>query len=256
MIDILLLTVPIYLVVAVGFVSVRTHYITHDHIIILGQFVLKVCLPALVFAAVTQAGDGGLNFGFMFAYLVASLIILVSGAWLSHRVLAKSRDLSWILGLGMANSNSGYFGFPIAALVFGGGAAQVLAWVMIVENLFIIPLAMTAADIAAGEKGSLGSTFSRMGRSLATNPLFVAIVLGLLMRSSGVHIPLPMDRGLSMLAAVAPGAALVVVGGTVAHYPLGGQFKAAPVVATIKLVLHPLAVFAALSLVPGLSPEL
>lgn len=257
MLEILSLTLPIYLLMALGFGAVRTGWVSPGQVTALGQVVLKLCLPALIFTAVLRSGDSGaLNGGFMAAYLGASLLVLVVGARVVRLAFGQPPALSWILGLGMANANSAFMGYPVAALVFGPGVAgTVLAWAMIVENMVLIPAAMVLADGAGGRRGSPLRTLARVALGLAANPLVWGIVAALALLAAGLHPPEPVSRALAMLSAVAPGAALLVVGGTVAAAPLRGQGGPVAAVTLGKLVAHPAAVFAALWLVPGLDAE-
>ncbi len=47
----------------------------------------------------------------------------------------------------MSASNSGFIGYPVAAMVLGSPAAMFLALNMLIENLLIIPLALTLAEL-------------------------------------------------------------------------------------------------------------
>lgn len=250
---VLSLTLPIYLLMGAGFGAVKTGWLLPAQVAAVGQVVLRLCLPALIFTAVLRSGEGGaLNGGFMAAYLGASLVVLLAGQNVIRRAFGQPPALAWILALGMSSANSAFVGYPVTALVFGPDiAGTVLAWTMIVENMIMIPLAMVLAD-GAGGGGSLGRTLARIARGLATNPLVLAIVAALALLATGLHLPEPVARAFAMLSAVAPGAALLVVGGTVASAPVRGQGGQVAAIALGKLVAHPVAVFCALWLVPGL----
>ena len=140
MFAILSVTLPIYLIILLGYVAVRVGYSPPGTINALSQFAVRVCLPALIFSALATSSTGeALNWIVISGYLVASLAALLIGYTVMRRVFQQGPPEAWIHGLGIANSNSGFIGFAIASMVFPKTALPVLAWIMIVENAVIIP---------------------------------------------------------------------------------------------------------------------
>ncbi|PCJ90170.1 MAG: hypothetical protein COA52_10865 [Hyphomicrobiales bacterium] len=259
MIEILLLTIPVYLLVALGYAAVRSNYVTADSIKPLGLFVVRICVPVLIFGAVTRSGGGGaqaLNWSYIGGYLLASLIVQLLGTMVMWKLLRQSLSLSWISSIGISASNSIYFGLPIASMVFGDIAISALAWCIVVEVIVIIPLALTLADTFGRESKSIGDSLINVAKSLATNPLVLSLAAAMVFLATGWSIPGTIQRAMDMLVAVAPGAALFVVGGTVASYPINGLWKETAVIGTGKLIVHPILAYFCLSAMPGLDKEL
>ncbi|MCL4676333.1 MAG: AEC family transporter [Pararhodobacter sp.] len=257
MLEIFLTTAPLYLMILVGFASVRTGYIEAGHVGALSQFAFKVCLPVLIFMAIAMPrGDGSLNLSFLAAYLLGSMATMLLGYAATRLILRRPRPESWILAMGMSNSNSGYVGFPVASLFFGPEAAVVFAMTMLVENTVTLPFATIAAT-ASGEKGAnLRVLAVRALQAIIRNPLVIAVALALIVRAAGVPLTGAVEQSVRMLAAVAAPLALFVVGGTVARIPLTGHWRRTAAVTVGKLVVHPLLVTAMLFLVPGVPPAL
>lgn len=253
---ILLTTLPIWLMIAVGFAAVRTGYFDGAHIAALGQFTLKVALIALILQAIALPQAGGLNLPFMAAYATAAVATMLLGFAVARWVLGRPAVEGWVLALGMGNSNSGFLGLPIAVLVFGPAGGQVFAMTMAVENALTLPFALVLASAAAGQGGGAGALLVQALRRVVTNPLIVAVVLALLWRAGGLTLPDPVIRTITAVAAAALPVALFVIGGTVARMQPAGHAPQAGLVALFKLGVHPLLAFAALSMVPGVPPEL
>lgn len=253
---ILLTTLPIWLMIGIGYVAVRTGYFDGAHIAALGQFTLKVALVALIVQAIALPREGGLNLAFMAAYALAALATMTLGFAVLRLAMGRSAVESWVLAMGMGNSNSGFLGLPIAVLVFGEAGAQVFAMTMTVENALTLPFALVMASAAAGQGGGARALLAQALRRVVTNPLIVAVALALVWRATGLTLPTPAQRTITAVAAAALPVALFVIGGTVARMQAGGHAPQAGAVALGKLVVHPLLAFAALSLVPGVPPEL
>ena len=244
---------PVFIVIAVGWLSARTGYVAAGTTQVLGGFVLRLALPALVFTALTAGPDRRLDYGYMLAYAAATFATFAIGLLLARRA-GKPLSEGVVWGLGMSGTNSGFMGYPIAALVVGPAAATVLAQNMVVENLLLLPFAMVLGDSSRGARGTLGATLRGIAGNLLTNPLLLAIAAGLAVAGLGITLPAPLAKPVTLIGSVAGPLALFVVGATMAELGRGGTRGQILAIVAGKLVLHPLLMLLALLLVPGLDP--
>ena len=256
MLAVLSITAPIFILIGLGFFSARIALVNRDQVRGMGTFVIYFALPSLVFKALAERSlSEVLNGPYLAAYAMASLSLFGIGLLLARRWRGQGLSSSAILAMGMAVPNSGFVGYPIAVMVIGPTAALAMALGMLVENLLMIPLALAIAE--AGRQGGQGWTVVReTALRLLRNPLIIAIVLGLGMSLLELRLPVVPARVIEMLAAASAPVALFVIGATLNGMKAGG--KAADLAQTSigKLILHPLLMFAALSLVPGVDPLL
>jgi malonate transporter len=95
----------------------------------------------------------------------------------------------------------------------------------------------------------------------ARNPIVVAVAAGLAVSLLRLDLPAVLMRTMDLFAMASSGVSLLVIGGTLAGLHIGPlALRAAPIVAA-KLAGHPLAVWAAIALLPlfglpGLDPAL
>ena len=146
----------------------------------------------------------------------------------------------------MAFSNSGYIGFPIAFQVLGPPAAVALAMSMIIENIFLMPLAMTLAELGGKEGHGWQRVLLQSLVALTRSPIILGIAAGFVVSLLGIHLSEPLTRTINMLALASTALALFVIGGSLVGLEVRNVFADAVTVALGKLVLHPLAVFAML----------
>jgi predicted permease len=148
MLQTLAITAPIFLIMALGYGAARLGVFSKADVRVLGAFAIKFALPAMLFAALSQHPIGEiLNGRYLLAYALASLAVMaVSFAW-GRWAQRKPLPLAAFSALGMANSNSGFIGYPIAAMVVGPGPAAVAlaAWFLLTDD----PVARTAAIVIA-----------------------------------------------------------------------------------------------------------
>ena len=252
MFDIFAITLPVYLIILFGYASVRTGYIKEDTISALSQFTVRISLPALIFSAIALSdSETALNWSLIAGYMIASLIALFTGYGMMRSYFSQDKGASWIHGLAIANSNSGFIGFSIASLVFPETALSVLAWIMIVENVIIIPFAIVAAEISSGGQSNWRIAASSAIRSFLRNPLVVAVALALALRLSGVAVSERIAHTVKLVASVAPVVALFVVGGIIARFSISPMWRRTAAIASGKLLLHPLLVYIVLSMLIG-----
>lgn len=250
MLGILAIIAPIFLLIALGFVALRRQWFAAEGLPALGGFVLRFSLPALLFNALSRRSLAEVvNFRYLAAYAAGSLVVLVLGLLWARRLQRQGASAAALSAMGMCCANSAFIGYPLALQVVGPQASVALALTFAVENLLMIPLCLALADSGAGD-GSGGRGFLRaMGRTLAglpRNPIIVAIALGLLCALWQWQLPAPLARSIDLLAGAAAAVSLFYVGGMLAGMHLRAAVADAAVVSLGKLVLHPLAVAAAL----------
>ncbi len=261
MTETLAITGPIYLVIALGFLASRFAIFTKPDMRVLGAYVAKFALPALVFTALSQRSITEIiDARYLLAYFVGSLSawgLLFAWARFGRH---KDTTLSALFGLGAANSNSGFIGYPIAVLVCGPGTAAVgLALCMVVENLVTIPLTIAIGDSA--QSGGTGGVrwYRILGRSLlqlARNPVIIAILAGFGVALLNIPISGAVAKTINMLAMSSTAVALFVIGGALYGLQLKGMRQDASTVALAKLLLHPLLVGTIVWLLPPSDPTL
>lgn len=252
MADLLSITAPIFLLIALGFVATRTGVVKADFVRGMGLFVLNFALPALILRALLgQDLRESFNAAYVAAYAGGSLLVLLVVFVLFRHWLGRPLSHAAIASLGGAAANSGFVGFPIAALAVGMPALTALPLTMLVENALVIPLAFVLAE--AGQAG--GRTPALVAREtlqrLARTPLFLAILLGLLLSGLGVRVPTTISTAVAMIADASAACALFVVGGTLAGVTASSIPGELAWIVLAKLVLHPLAVAAGFVILGG-----
>lgn len=253
MLDILAITGPIYLCIAAGYASVRWNLFTKADMRVFGRFVIQVALPALLFNALASRRlDEVVHTGYLLAYAAGSLVLILGALWFACTVQRKGLTESAYMAMGMTCSNSGYVGYPVMLLLFGPLSGVVLALNLIVENLVKLPLLFTAADVGAheGERPSLRRALTQTGARLARNPMIVAIFAGFLVALLGWSLPSVITRTVTLFSAASSGLALFIIGGTLVGLQVRGLRRQVSLIAVGKLLLHPLAVFGAIVLLP------
>lgn len=258
MLDILILLSPVFLLTLIGALAVWFDIFPRDGLPFLYKFVLNICVPVMIFSAVSRSGSlDQLNWGFIFAYAGASLVLILIARILLRYARGFDAAQSWMLSMGSATSNSIFVGFPVAIMVLPANAERWFSWVLVAENLIIIPLVMVLADVHSihGEAGNLARIRQTL-RSIIRNPVVIGLGAGLAFAASGLDYAEPFERIRGTIVAAAPFLALFVIGGTVATVKAAQLSPVAGLIAMAKLVIHPVLVWVCFALLLDLPREL
>lgn len=257
MLDVISITLPIFILITLGYASTRFGATTPSDIRALGAFVIRFALPALIFKSLSQRPFAEIaNTDYLVAYTIGSGAVYAAMFALARVVRPGDIAANALQALGSSASNSGFVGYPVALMFVGSSASIALALSMITENVLIIPLALTLAESARHAGKSFSSIFLHLIGRLVRNPLIIAIALGAAASLAGLKLPAPVVRSIDMLAMASGALALFAVGGALVALKIGGVMRDVGRIVAGKLVLHPVAVFAALLLAPGLDPNL
>jgi len=254
---ILSITLPIFLLIAVGFAAVRAGALSSEFIQGLGAFVLNFALPALVLhALLSQDFRAVFDLRYLAVYALGSLLAFAAIYALFRLMARRPRPEAAIAALGASASNSGFVGFPIASLALGPVALIALPLCMLVEVVLVIPLALGLAEAGKDDGHGIAAIVRTALLRLVRMPLVIAIAVGLILTLVGVTLPLPLATAVDMVANASAACALFVVGGTLAGVAREAFSPEIAWIAMTKLVLHPLLVGLGFWVIGGVEPAL
>jgi malonate transporter len=251
MLDILAITGPIYFSIAVGFFTTRLGLFAKADKQVFGRFVINIAVPTMLFKAMAERPIGEvLNASYMLAYLGGTLFLACLGLFWYRSVARLSPTTSAFYTMGITCSNSVFIGYPVLLLTVAPIAGVAMALNTIVENFVLIPLMLALAE--SGRVKSV-SWYTLIGKSLLRllrNPMIIGMLAGIVFSLLGWKLPRPLAQTVSMFAITTGALSLFFIGCTLAGLPMRGMVgKVMPVVVG-KLILHPLAVFLALAVLP------
>jgi predicted permease len=237
----LAITGPIYLAIALGYVTTRWGVFERADMRVFGKFTLNLALPALLFNALSQRSVAEiLNGQYLLAYALASLVLMGAALFWARKVQRHSLSYSSMMVMGMTCPNSGFVGFPVILLTLGPVSGVVLALNMVVENLLLIPILLAVADSQGGASGQWRTALRQTLIGLVKNPLIIGIAGGFVCSASGLHLPAPLSRTMTLFAQASGALSLFVIGGSLVGLKVQGLKGSVVHIAAGKLLVHPL----------------
>ena len=228
---------PVFGLVACGYLAGRFHIVTQASSVALNQFVYAFALPAMLFVAVYRGSlQEILSGGFILAVIVATLGTALAGFFLSHFQGASPAE-NTMRALNASFANTGYLGIPLVTVAYGERAALPAALATVATNFVSFALAIVCLELFVNPRPG---GVRRALRGVVMSPLIWPIALAILFVGLEVKIPLPVERFATLLAAAAGPCALFAIGLFVSQLSIRAGAAASWQTTALKLALHPL----------------
>jgi malonate transporter and related proteins len=228
---------PVFGLVACGLLAGRFGLVTQASSEALNQFVYAFALPAMLFIAVYRGSLEEILSGYFLAAVVcATLSTALVGYFLSRRLQNAGQPDSILRGLNASFANTGFLGIPLVAVAYGERAVLPAALATVATNLFSFAVAIVCLEMATNPRGG---NLMRTLAGVARSPLIWPIALAVLLVALNVHVPVPLEKFATLLAAAAGPCALFAIGLFVSQLSIRAGVAAAWPSTTLKLVLHP-----------------
>jgi malonate transporter and related proteins len=262
MIDLLLLFVPFFALVLMGWGAARTRFLPIDGIPALNSFVLFFGLSAMVFrlgasGALMQSGLLGL----LLAYGLAGALVTALALWWGLRAGLVRRD-GGLMALVTSFPNTGFLGLPLLTGLLGPQAAGPIAATLLIDVLLLSSLCLAwahshgardavrgaASGAACDDPAEAWHAALASLKGALRNPLLWSMGAGMGVFWMGWHVPRPLDETVRLLSLSATPTALFTLGAILARAQMQPAREAAPQAVwapvLLKLLVHPALVYA------------
>ncbi len=249
---ILSLTSPTFLLIAIGYLVVKLGWMPQENVRPLAWFVVNIGLPAALFKALSSRSfQDILHYDYLLVYGLGSLLSFAT-LFILARLRNKSITECALFGLGASISNSLMVGFPIITQLFGEQALIPFTLTLIIENLFILPLALALADTGQQKNSHFIMAFAKSLPQLIKNPIILSIAFGITSTAFGIQPPLIVNKVIDVLAVTVAGVSLFAIGGMLVGLKTKGMVTDLSSIVVGKLIIHPLFVFVFLLFFPDI----
>jgi len=240
------------LAIAVGYVIGRIDLLGPHARHVLSRLTFFVLSPFLLFVVLAQADAHVLFSSLLPVSAVAAVLVIVGYALVARFVWRRSIGETLIGALSAGQVNSNNIGIPLSLYLLGSAAYP--APVILLQLLVFTPISLTVFDTITKGRTSFWRTLTRT----ATNPIILGSLLGTIVSVSGWTLPPLVLEPASLLANACVPVLLISYGISLhGQKVLGtsGHRRDVLLATALKLVVMPLAAWAAAEYVFGLSPH-
>lgn len=236
---------PIFGLVLCGYTVGRKGWMSEEAIKGLNTFVFYFAVPALLFRA-TAGGLGTVEFSIVGAYfsaVAATFLLALAVSGLLFRTGQAERAL---FGMGAIFSNTVLLAIPLIFTALGEEAGRRLMLIITFHSVVIFPVVTVLIELGLGAGQGWRALAVSTTKSLALNPIILALLAGIAYGQSGLGVPAAGERFLALLGGAAAPCALFALGASLTAFKISGDLKETLAIVAMKLLVHPaiMAVFA------------
>lgn len=233
----LLVVLPVFGLIALGYLARWTKLLRETTGEGLSDFVFVLAVPCLLFRTLATADVPQTQpWGYWIAYFTGLAIVWALAMLIASRVFARKGPELVVSGFAAAQSNTVFVGVPMILKAYGDAGAVPLGLLLAIH----LPVTMTVATLLA--EGRSASP-AMMIRRLFTHPIIIGIILGMLARPVVGQLPAPFWTLIDLIAAAAVPCALISLGISMRRYGLESGLGLPVALSALKLGLHPLIVY-------------
>ncbi|WP_028312275.1 AEC family transporter [Derxia gummosa] len=251
--DNLFLAFPLFSLVLLGWCLARWAGWGDEAARTLLRFVFGIGLPALLFRLMAGLSklppvDGRL----LAAYFGSVFVVFALARLAGWKGFGMDGEAQSVFALGGVFPNNVMLGIPLARVLLGDAALPGVALVLVFNSLTLWTLVTVSVEWS--RHGSVSPAgFAKVVKSVLTNPLVAAILLGSLFGSTRLELPAPVDRTLAMIGDAAAPLSLIALGMGIVEYGLREELGRSLAIVGFKLVAQPL-VALGIALALGMGP--
>lgn len=200
--------VPIFLVIAAGWVLRRRRFLDETFWPMLDRVVYIVLFPAMLLSVVSRADLGGFDVAPLGGATLLAMLAMTAGLMLA-RLRWRVDGPAFTSVVQGAVRFSNYAAFSVAAGLYGDAGITVFS---IVAVFAVIAGNVISVTVLAVYADAERTDWRDIAGQLARNPLLLAVIAGVLLNLSGVGLPWIFGPTLEIAAAAALPMGLLAVG--------------------------------------------
>lgn len=232
-------TVPVFLVIVVGYFLKRIGWINEPFIKVVNKIVFNIALPALLIQDLMNI-DFVKEFELKYV-LYCAIVTIVSffGIWMMAKLMIKDKAIVGEFVQAAYRSSSAVLGTAFVLNMYGntGMVPLMIIGSVPLYNIFaVLVLTVESPD----KKGIAGNTVGVTIKGILTNPMLISIGFGVLLSIFKVDFPQMVDNTIGNFAKLASPLALIAIGGSFDFGKAMEKAKPALVASLIKVVGMPI----------------
>lgn len=247
-------TLPVFLVMVIGYVLRLLHVVDEPFIKTLNSFNYKVTLPVLLFRDIAESDFYSVWDTKYVCFCFLATLVCISAIWLSAGILYRNKTQLGEFVQASYRSSAAVLGIAFIQNIYGTSG---MAPLMIIGT---VPLYNVAAVLILSFTGpsSHGFTLKTLKASLldiAKNPIILGILLGMAASLCHISFPVIVTKTVNNISVLATPLALIGLGAGFEGRKALKQLKPTAVATLLKLVIQPV-IFLPLAIHLGFREEM
>ncbi len=230
-------TVPIFLVILLGWILMQKHMLTKEFTTVADKFVFKIALPCLLFKDIVTANiKETFNLRFVLFCMITTTIMFLT-TWLLTALFMKDKSMVGAFIQASVRGSSAVLGIAFVQNIYGnsGMAPMMIVASVPLYNIFSVIILTFNSNESTKDTNKIKTACI----NVLKNPIIIAIFAALVVAILEIPIPTMALKTVSNVAATATPLALLVVGATFEGKQAISKVKPTVLATFIKLILLP-----------------
>lgn len=250
-------TVPVFLVIVIGYILNRMGMFNDGFISASNKFIFNVCLPIMVFADLADTDIKDAFNGPLVIYSAVITTIAFALIWLGAKLFIKDRSIIGAFVQASYRSSVAVMGFAFMMNIYGGAGQipMIIIGCVPLYNIYAVTVLTFEAEDARNDTDKK-SKLKKAAVGIIKNPIIIGIAAGCVGSLIHIydHMPAIAEKTLDSLAAIATPLSLIVIGASFEGRKAIAKIKPTIACCAVKLIAMP-AVFLTAAVLLGFRGE-
>lgn len=238
------LCAPLFLLVAVGWASVRIGLFTPQISRALGAFTFRLLMPVLLFDLMSGfAAMPPVDLRVLVAFFGSCALVYAAGRVYFRRCFRTDAAGTTVLAMAGIFGNNVQLGVPIVEASLGPRAMPTISMLIIFNVLLLWTVAIASVEFGRHGRIRSLSESARPMLKVFRNPIVLGIIAGMLWSYSGLALPDFAERSVKLISRSTTPMCLIVVGMGLAEHSFRAALAKGLSSTAAKLLVQPLTVW-------------
>lgn len=231
-------TLPVFLVMLLGWWLKRLKFLTDDFVSVADKLVFKVALPVLVFRDIAGA-DLSHDFNIRFVlFCFLGTCIFFGVTWLLSELFIQDKSVIGSFVQGSFRGSAAILGIAFAQNIYGDSGLVPMMIVASIPlfNIFSVIVLIRSANAGETDKAAV---VKKTLKGIVTNPIIIGIFAGIPFALLRVQFPVILAKSIDSVASLSTPLALITIGAGFSTGAAVKRWKLTAIASVIKLVLIP-----------------
>ncbi|MGF1507719.1 MAG: AEC family transporter [Anaerolineae bacterium] len=222
------ISLPIFLLMGIGFVVNKAFDL---HVQTLSKLLFWVFTPAIIFDTIVNTELAASDILLIGAFAFVQWLIMIALGFGTFSLPGAQGDRA-TLAFAVAFFNSGNYGFPLMLLDFPENGISIISIELLVQATLMFTVGIVMLDPET-------TSISSGARRLIGVPAIWALLIGVVVRLTGVMVPEPLMVPIDRILDAYIGLALITLGMQLAQVELSGGLLAVSPALLLRLIVAP-----------------
>lgn len=241
MLAILNVVIPVFAIIALGYLAVRFRLYPAEGVRGLVSFVNNFATPCLLFNAMLTSDFGAtFNWWVIVPFYIGSLFSLAVGTWIAIRLFGTRPGEGVSSGFSAMFTNTVLMGIPILQRAYGDPGMPIVFSIIAFHAPMLITIGMLVMELVRRDGAPIHRALGVAVVRIFQNPLLWGVALGLIGNLMHLQLIEPAKAFVELMGGAVLPAALFGLGGALNEYRLADNWSQALAMSVLKLIVHPL----------------